>query len=663
MFGTSRGKKQEGAGPPFTQLGDIGFGLEPAMPSSSFGSNGSHYLFGTPLSDAALPSLKEIVKKRLLDDMVRGFAGEAAGVVLLCDKFTLQVLSSCCKVSELLEENIHLIENITMKGPDGDYLRRQPLPALTAVYFLTPTVESVNRLIADYRDKKHPMYGSCHLFFSSRLSDALLAKIKNSPVIGRIAGLKELYLEMVCTEPNVFMLDSPQSLPLLFAPEDAPSATEGKLQEQHRLASMIATLCTTLGEMPLIRHAGRPVAQSVAQILHRKLQELSRLPGSSFPTRRLADHERPTLLILDRSSDPLSPLLHEFTYAAMVHDVLPVNNDRYRYTYVGNNNQAQTKEVLLNETDPLWARFRNMHIADLSTTLHAEFKAFLAEHPEAALLQKQGQQKDIKQMSEGLRHLPKFKERSERYSMHMALGQELMSKYHNANLELVATLEQNMATGEDANGKAYKTALNDLKGLLLRKDLALSPEDKMRLLMIYVITQEGLRQEERRELNRLAEISPEDQVAILNLFYLQVALLQGTSSKKRGAAKRDRAAGDGYDVSRYVPPLKRHVEELLTSGLPANDFPFVEPPSGAAMPTAANRKGSSKTGTGAEVAAGRRTIVFVLGGLTHSELRSMQELSRSLNREIIVGSTSMLTPQGFILALKEMKQLETPSLV
>ena len=64
-----------------------------------------------------------------------------------------------------------------------------------------------------------------------------------------------------------------------------------------------------------------------------------------------------------------------------------------------------------------------------------------------------------------------------------------------------------------------------------------------------------------------------------------------------------------------------------------------------------------------EASTGRRTIVFVLGGLTYSELRSMHELSRSLGREIIVGSTDMLTPQGFILALKEMKQLDAPSLV
>lgn len=67
---------------------------------------------------------------------------------------------------------------------------------MTAVYFITPTVESVNRFIADYRDKKRPMYAGCHLFFTSRLSDALLGKIKASSAIGRVAGFKEINIEV-----------------------------------------------------------------------------------------------------------------------------------------------------------------------------------------------------------------------------------------------------------------------------------------------------------------------------------------------------------------------------------------------------------------------------------------------------------------------------------
>lgn len=97
-------------------------------------------------------------------------------------------------------------------------------------------------------------------------------------------------------------------------------------------------------------------------------------PGSSFPTRMLSDLEKPTLLVLDRSFDPLTPLLHEFTYQAMVHDLLPVHEDRYEYRFVSNNNSQQSKEVLLNDTDPLWKRYRHMHIADLTTVLHSEYK-------------------------------------------------------------------------------------------------------------------------------------------------------------------------------------------------------------------------------------------------------------------------------------------------
>jgi len=60
-------------------------------------------------------------------------------------------------------------------------------------------------------------------------------------------------------------------------------------------------------------------------------------------------------------------------------------------------------------------------------------------------------------------------------------------------------------------------------------------------------------------------------------------------------------------------------------------------------------------------ATGKRLIVIVIGGLAYSELRALHEVGRALGREIIIGTTAMLTPQAYLLGLKQMKQLEGAS--
>ena len=55
---------------------------------------------------------------------------------------------------------------------------------------------------------------------------------------------------------------------------------------------------------------------------------------------------------------------------------------------------------------------------------------------------------------------------------------------------------------------------------------------------------------------------------------------------------------------------------------------------------------------------GRRLIVFVCGGLSYSELRAMHEVAAETGRDIIIGTTAMLTPKRFLLGLKNLKQLD-----
>jgi len=57
-----------------------------------------------------------------------------------------------------LDAELRALVDAAMKGADGNYLRRQPLRELPAVYLLTPSVESVNRLIDDFRAGSSPAY-------------------------------------------------------------------------------------------------------------------------------------------------------------------------------------------------------------------------------------------------------------------------------------------------------------------------------------------------------------------------------------------------------------------------------------------------------------------------------------------------------------------------
>jgi len=128
-------RKQEQGGPPFSQLTDTASVAEPALAAFPSFGNTATALVGTPES-----SLRTMVKHRLLNDMIYAFRKERMGVVMCVDGSTMRSLSAVFRMSELTELNVHLVDNITMKTPNGEYLRRQPMPDMTVVYYITPTV-------------------------------------------------------------------------------------------------------------------------------------------------------------------------------------------------------------------------------------------------------------------------------------------------------------------------------------------------------------------------------------------------------------------------------------------------------------------------------------------------------------------------------------------
>lgn len=91
--------------------------------------------------------------------------------------------------------------------------------------------------------------------------------------------------------------------------------------------------------------------------------------------------------MVDRSMDLVSPLLHEFTYQAMVHDLLPIKDgDKVTYRTVLNegNQNEETKDMEITELDKVWVEYRHLHMKDVLGKLGEDFAKFRAANPQFA---------------------------------------------------------------------------------------------------------------------------------------------------------------------------------------------------------------------------------------------------------------------------------------
>ena len=71
--------------------------------------------------------------------------------------------------------------------------RREPLPQLVGIYFISPTDDHIKQLVRDFSLAAMPQYRHAHVFFSSKPSSQHLAAIRECPnLVSRLRTLKEV---------------------------------------------------------------------------------------------------------------------------------------------------------------------------------------------------------------------------------------------------------------------------------------------------------------------------------------------------------------------------------------------------------------------------------------------------------------------------------------
>jgi syntaxin-binding protein 1 len=154
----------------------------------------------------------------------------------------------------------------------------------------------------------------------------------------------------------------------------------------------IVSLCVSLGEYPVIRyyrprtstHEASVLCSHLARFVQDAIDGYAKFHRDFPPP---SHRPRGILFIIDRSMDLFSPLLHEFTYQAMAHDLLPIKDgDKVTYKTIMNEGSLnqETKDMEIGESDKIWVEYRHVHMKDVLGKLADDFAKFRAANPQFA---------------------------------------------------------------------------------------------------------------------------------------------------------------------------------------------------------------------------------------------------------------------------------------
>ena len=580
----------------------------------------------------AAGGLRELVRHIVQRDVLRASAAKSRGwMVLVLDAAAARVLTPVLGLYDLVEERVTLVESLEKK--------RQPFPDMTAVYVVAATSESVAQVAADWRGPTADPYADAHVFTLDVLGDGEMAVLRE--MARKLRALVELRLDFLALEARAFSLDEPRAFRVapgaarcaaLDAPRDAACA--------RKLANLLATLGAGAGVV--VRHrAGNARARACGA---RLLDELARGGGGGGGGGGGAAPV--VVLLVDRADDVLTPLVHEYSYQALVQDVLPVEGaarDRVRVADAAAPGAPPPDDAyVLSDRDALWVELRHAHVAAVVRRLRARTRAVLASHRGAADLRRgRGGDLSLGEMAAALRRLPEFRAATARLDAHMTLARAALAEFQRHRLLEQSQLEQTLATGVDADGaEARPRDVLEAVSLQLAAGAADDRGDRshaLRLAAAYVAAAGGrvaeaertrlfdaLRPDARdaRRLRRLARVVADagglptrDDAAALAARRARTAAAEAARTaarrrRSRGGAPTRRLAslraavsaalsaagraandddddgdGDGGDVEhRYAPPLKALVAALCDGDLDADLYPALGGAPDAATP-------------------------------------------------------------------------------
>ncbi|KAJ8541542.1 hypothetical protein K7X08_002358 [Anisodus acutangulus] len=538
--------------------------------------------------------------------------------VLILDSSTVSCVSVAYSQSELLKKEVFLVELV-----DSISMSKESMSHLKAVYFLRPTSENIQHM---RRQLAKPRFGEYHLFFSNILKDTQLHMLADSDEHEVVQQLQEFYADFVALDPYHFTLNMASNHMYILPAVVDPSGLQHFCD---RVVDGISAVFLALKRRPIIRYSR--TSDIAKRIAHEASKLMYQQESGLFDFRRT--EVSPLLLIIDRRDDPVTPLLNQWTFQAMVHELIGIEDNKVNLNSVGKLPKDQQEVVLSSEQDAFFKANMYENFGDIGMNI----KKMVDDFQQVAKSNQNIQ--TIEDMAKFVDNYPEYRKMQGNVSKHVTLVTEMSKIVEERKLMLVSQTEQELACN-GGQGAAFEAVTN-----LLNND-NISDVDCLRLVMLYALRYEKESPVQLMQLfNKLASRSPKYKPGLVQFLLKQAGVdkrtgdLYGNRDLLNIARNMARGLKGVENVYTQHQPLLFQTMENITRGrLRDVDYPYV--------------------GNHFQQARPQEVVIFIVGGTTYEESRSVA-LQNSTNSGIrfILGGSALLNSKRFLRDLEEAQRI------
>ncbi|TFK40537.1 Sec1-like protein [Crucibulum laeve] len=511
-------------------------------------------------------------------------ATPAAMKVLLLDTHTTPIVSLSSTQSTLLSHQVYLTDRIDNK-------KRDRMPHMKCVCFLQCNEDSLEALEAELRE---PKYGEYYLYFSNILSKTAIERLAEVDEYEVVREVQEYFADYAPLLPCLFSLNhTPSPTRPLYS--STPNAWDHKALELS--VQGLTAVLLSLKKKPVIRYERMsPMAKKLGMEIQHRIQSESSL----FDFR--LTQVPPLLLILDRRNDPVTPLLSQWTYQAMVHELLGIQNGRVDLSLVPDIRPELSEITLTTSTDPFFQSHYLSTFGDLGTSL----KDYVQTYQSRSAAQAPSSINSIADMKRFVEEYPEFRKLGGNVSKHVALVGELSRLVGRDKLLEVGEVEQGLATSSGADFRSVQAIVTDngvptwnkLRVVILFALRYQKTQTANIASLINLMLTNGVSREDAKLVYVFLNIAGADQRQD-DLFSTESLLAKG-----RSALKGLKGVENVY--TQHTPHLSQTLENLFKGRLKEISYPFLD---GA--------------GPNAGLQRPQDVIIFMIGGTTYEEARTV----------------------------------------